>query len=616
VGWPQVPIQTGYFENFDNCNTGTEAGFWRNGDYFVWDVGSPTSGAGSSPNCYTTRLFGTAQFPVNTFPGTEEFVYAPRFIGFDTIVGAEFWFKQKFSFGGSDAGLIEILNQGQWVPLGFQDLANAVGINWYNAANLPAAGNGSAFNGNSTQFPNTGGWVTSMWPLNVYNFSANPLNLRWRLISAGGGTSEWSIDDVEIRIPPQNSAAPVFVDTEEYIALPDQDNTLIFQIQNTGAKRLDSCLVEFSTNGPGGPWSTPELVVFNPPLFKGAISVIDTFDQLWLSPPSGTYNVCVRTSRPNNKEDNLPTDDLYCKNITVSDKITFSPTDSAYCNNFDNSAQVDWIALNWPDKQGLKSWEKGSPNQAPVVGAYSAPNAWMTNLNNNYRQRDSSSLFTPVFVLDSGQTYEFSFWHNFKSELFHDGGSVEVSFDGWKTFQTLGYVLPDSSWFNTTHVTAIDIIRPGWTGESDGWQFSTIKVAFEAGVNRDQCMFRFRFASDQSFEYQGWAIDDFCWKKSTGNEPDIFIGVEENIPEGLVGIGNVVPNPTTGETMIPYVMNNPSNVRVSIYSIVGQQLMNFEQQSEEGINQIRFDVSGWSPGMYIVTIEVQGQVTTRKVIVR
>ena len=84
----------------------------------------------------------------------------------------------------------------------------------------------------------------------------------------------------------------------------------------------------------------------------------------------------------------------------------------------------------------------------------------------------------------------------------------------------------------------------------------------------------------------------------------------------MVGIGNVVPNPTTGETMIPYIMNNPSDVRVSIYNMVGQQFMNFEQQSEEGMNQIRFDVSGWKAGMYIIAIEVEGQITTRKVIVR
>ena len=124
-----------------------------------------------------------------------------------------------------------------------------------------------------------------------------------------------------------------------------------------------------------------------------------------------------------------------------------------------------------------------------------------------------------------------------------------------------------------------------------------------------------RFASDQSFEYQGWAIDDFCMKR-TNDESDIFIGVEEDNMNGLLGVGNVIPNPSTGETMIPYVMNNPSNVRVSIYSMVGQQLLSFEQESEPGVNQIKFDVTGWAPGMYVVAIEVDGERVTRKVVVQ
>jgi hypothetical protein len=618
VGWPEIPIQTGFAEDFDACNEGNSSGFWNTGDYLVFKIGTPPAGAGSAPNSYTTKLFGTppSSASVNIYPNTTEYVNAPKFIGFDTIVGAQFWFKHRFSFGSGDAGLVEIFNQGTWIPLGFQDPDNAVGINWFNSANVPAANSGSAWTGSSASLPNTAGWVTSMWPLNIYNFSSNPLIARWKLIGSGGGTSEWSIDDVEIRIPPQNSASPVFVDTKEYIPVPDRDNTLRVRIQNTGAKLLDTCQIQFSTTGPNGTYSNPQLVVFNPPLPTGRTSLWVLFDTPWTQPASGTYNVCVVTSRPNNKQDNLTSDDTTCLNIIVPDKIVFSATDTGYCNNFDDPSITEWIALNWPDKQGLLSWEKGSPNQAPLVGAHSAPNAWMTNLTNNYRQRDSSSLFTPFFQLDSGQVYEFSFWHDFKTELYHDGGSVDFSFDGWETFQTVGYVLPDSNWFNTTHVTSLDILRPGWSGESNGWEYSTIKVAFEAADSFDIVQFRFRFGSDQSFEYQGWAIDDFCFSKSN-EEAEIFIGVDEDDLSGaLAGIGNVIPNPTTGETMIPYIMNDPANVRVTIYSMIGQQLLNFEQTSNQGINQIKFDVSGWSPGMYIVAIEVDGQQTTRKVIVR
>ena len=81
-------------------------------------------------------------------------------------------------------------------------------------------------------------------------------------------------------------------------------------------------------------------------------------------------------------------------------------------------------------------------------------------------------------------------------------------------------------------------------------------------------------------------------------------------------VGNVIPNPTQGETMIPYVMNAPTDLKVSVYSLLGQQLMNFNQASEVGINYIKFDVSGWTPGMYIVAIEINGEQITRKVVVR
>lgn len=616
VGWPQIYIQNGYFENFDACNEGNESGFWHGGDYRVFKVGTPNTGAGSAPNAYSTKLFGTppSTANVNIYPNTDEYLYAPRFVGFDTIVGGQLWFKHKFGFTGG-AGVVEFLTSGnQWLRLGFSDPDDQIGLNWHNDANSAFAGNQSAWSGSSANLPNANGWVTSMWPLNNFNNSPNALSLRWHLFGGTGGTSEWSIDDVQIIIPPQNSASPVFVETVEYIPIPDVDNHLRVRIQNTGAKILDSCLVQYSTNGPAGPYSAPELVVFNPPLVRGAISPWYEFQAAWAQPSSGPYNVCVVTSRPNNKQDNLTNDDSTCTGIIVPDKFELTPTDSSYCNNFDNPAITDWIALNWPDKQGLLSWEKGSPNQAPFIGAHSAPNAWMTNLTTNYRQRDSSSLFTPFFVMDTGQVYEMEFWHNFKTELYHDGGSIEFSYDGWQTYKTLGYVLPSGDWFNTTHVTAMDILRPGWTGESGGWINSKIVFELEAPPSGDVAQFRFRFASDQSFEYQGWAIDDFCITR-TNKETDIFIGVEEEMPQGLVGIGNVIPNPTSGVTIIPYVMNDPAPVKVNIYNVLGQLLNQFEQQSQQGLNQVEFDVTNWKPGMYVVSIEVNGEVTTRKVIV-
>lgn len=615
VGWNQIAVQTGFIETFDPCAQGNSSGFWVNGDYRTFTLGTPPEGASSPPRSMTTRLFGNNFNNYAIYSNTNEYLNGPQFIGFDTIVGAELWFRQRYNFGTGGVGLIERQVGNNWEVLGFEDTDNLVGFNWYQTANITSLGGSPGWTGNSSglQGATSQGWITSRWPLSILNFSSAPFIFRFRQFGGGGGGEGWSVDNVEIRIPPQNSAAPVDIDSESYFLVPDITNTLRVRIQNTGAKRLDSCMVTYRVS-PTSPWSTPQKVVFSPPLGRGAISGWILFDQKWVNPASGTYNVCVATFQPNGKQDNFTPDDTLCKNLIVLDKIVFPSNDTAasYCNNFETPGLVDWIALNTFNKQGLVSWQKGTPNQAPILGANSAPNAWMTNLSNNYKMRDSSSLFTPVFVIDSGQTYAFSFKHNFRTELFHDGGTVDVTYDGGASWNTVGSLLPNGLWYNTTHVTSLDILKPGWSGDAQGWIDAKINIAFDSARS---VIFRFRFASDQSLEFSGWAIDDFCFKK-TNRDPDQFIGIDEPVVSDLIGVGNIIPNPSTGSTEIHYVMNSPKDVKMTIYNMFGQQLYNHRQASTSGINTLNFDVTGWAAGMYIVTIEVEGEIITKKLMVK
>ena len=607
VGWTQAPIQTGFSENFDPCNDGVESGFWYNGDYWAFQHGSKEFS--SAPYAYSSYEFGW-----NSYSGTEEYLNAPRFIGFDTIVGAQLWFKHKFQFGTADVGLVEYYLNNAWNPLGFQDPDDNIGINWYNAANINSINNGSGFTGSSSTWAgNTNGWITRMWPLNIFNKSPNPLSLRWRLVSSGGGTVGWAVDDVEVRIPPQNSAAPIEIDTKEFPRFPNIPATVQLRIQNTGAKRLDSCLASFKVDG--GPWSPPEKFVFNPGLNTEKKTALLDFTNKWQNPTSGSHNVCVATWGPNSKLDNFTPDDTICTTLKVLDEFVFTATDTQYCITFDDPAQVDWIESNTYNKAGLVSWEKGTPAQAPIIGAHSAPNAWMTKLNNNYKVRDSSSLYSTVFKTDSGGVYEISFWHNFKTELYHDGGTVDISFDGL-SWRTVGYVIPQQNgtfpWFNIEHVTSLNIIDPGWSGESGGWIESHIKVQFD---QPRKSVLRFRFGSDQSFEYQGWAIDDFCMTASSGI-PNDFISIDELNNSSFIDIGNVIPNPSNGETRIPYYLAHGEEVNMTVYNSLGQQMLNINQQSEHGVNMIHFDVTGWTPGLYVIAIDVHGERVTRKMMVR
>jgi hypothetical protein len=190
-------------------------------------------------------------------------LYFPRFIGFDTIAGAELKLTHDIDLGTGDVALIEWQGGGTWNTLGFWDPQNVVSTNWYNTG---TAGIGNAWVGNIGQ-------MNSTWPLASWNFSQAPLILRARLKTVSGNKDGWNIDRVEVYIPPQNSAAPIDVTTVEYLPVPDQNNHLKTLIRNTGAKILDSCLVQFSTDG-GNTWSNNEKVVFNPPLIPEKVRMV------------------------------------------------------------------------------------------------------------------------------------------------------------------------------------------------------------------------------------------------------------------------------------------------------------------------------------------------------
>ena len=574
AGWPELYIQSGFVEDFESCAAGDTSGFFVAGDLNLWKPGVINALGGNKG--YGTKVNG------NVPGGVEEFIYFPRFIGFDTIAGAELRLTHDIDLNTGDIAIIEFQGNGQWNNLGFWDPQNVVSTNWYNTG---TASSGSAWVGNVGQ-------TTSIWPLSAWNFSAAPLILRAQLKTVGGNKDGWNLDKVEVYIPPQNSAAPVNVTTVEYLPVPDQNNHLRTAIKNTGAKLLDSCMAEFSVDG-GVTWSTPEQVVFNPPLIPRKTAWYE-FDGDWISPSSGLHNVCVRTSLPDSKPDNLPTDDLICADIIVLDKIDMG-VDSSYCNNFDDPSIAPWVTYNTFVKDGNTRWEVGAPSHAPLIAAASGTNAWVTDLDADYGKRDSSSLFTPVFKLDSGQVYTYEFLHAFSTELYHDGGSIDITFDGGISWHTLGTNLFGATWFNTSFVTSLDVYKPGWTGVSNGWEQARINMGVDTARN---AIFRFRFGSDETINKAGWGIDDFCFYKAVDNTKVYVIGEEEL--DYHIGVGNIHPNPTSGMAQLPISFQQEADILITIRNIQGQLMTTMNLHGNEGINTFQIETTGWASGLYLV----------------
>ena len=134
-----------------------QADFFASGDLNLFKMGTITALGGN--NGYASGVNTVAQ------GGLEEYLYFPRFIGFDTIAGAELRLTHDIDLGSGDVALIEFQAGGQWNTLGLWDPQNVLSTNWYNT------GSSAVFDA----WTGTIGQQTSVWPLYAYNYTAAPL---------------------------------------------------------------------------------------------------------------------------------------------------------------------------------------------------------------------------------------------------------------------------------------------------------------------------------------------------------------------------------------------------------------------------------------------------------
>ncbi len=615
-----------YFDNFDNCNSeGGGFSIRPQSTFLQWEFGTPTgnviSSPHSSPNAWATNLDG------NFLPATDEYLVAPLMEGFDSLNSVEYRFYHYMDFGvgspASAAGVVEYRNGGSWDPLGGTNINANIGFNWLGSpfgTQNSAVFNGPAFEGSSQT---SGGWIFSSYPLNEFNNTSNTvLRTRFRFksnhaVTANPGSMRngWAIDDFELWVPGQHSASPIRVKTKAPLPIPGQDQILEILILNTGAKRLDSCIIDVTIDGQV--IEQNEFYEFDPKLRSGGRQT-KTLKSKWdgASVTSGVHDICIITRLPNNRGDGVPLDDTLCTTITVLGEVDMTTSDSAsYCNDFEGTDPniSPWIALNSESFDEDQTWEKGTPLLS--VSPFSGVNVWMTKLDSVYRDLDKSSLFTPIFILDSNVTYEMSFQHWFETEAFHDGGNIEVTFDGGLTWRTVGYKSKvDTNWYNTDYVTALDIIKPGFsdTTNTGTWQFADYRVAFQKqGV---KAIFRFRFATDYDLNFPGWAIDDFCFKEVSEGPQDVIGEEEYIIPEDVV-VADLSPNPTNSHSELAIFAPTPKSASILIVNSIGQLMQRIDTELEVGVNRIDLDGSNWNAGMYIVKIEVEGEAYTKKLII-
>lgn len=99
---------------------------------------------------------------------------------------------------------------------------------------------------------------------------------------------------------------------------------------------------------------------------------------------------------------------------------------------------------------------------------------------------------------------------------------------------------------------------------------------------------------------------------------EIGVGIHEyNTNESKSNVSQSVPNPTTGITSVSVELAQPLTVGFEVFNMTGQKVLEIQARNmNAGINEITFDASSFTPGVYFYTVNAGSEKSTRKMIVK
>lgn len=588
VGLPLLPVP--YFDDFE----GPQVFAPRTTYAPSWELGTPVApqitGAYSGNNAWEVNLAGDYQNNSN------EILYSP-FFDFSAATNAELRFQHWYNCDNfSDGGRVEYSTDGgiTWIVLGVQ--FDPLGTSWYNQAFLGSS--------NLPGWSGTGGsYFQSRYDLSMFNNFPTPVQFRFIFTSDNfyfQAADGWAIDNFEVYMDVNAATNTIKFGNTSELPLPGT-NFVKVNIENTGTMALTQLNATLNIDNNT---IVTDVINFSPPLAPGQ-SQQHTFSQQWTGASPGYHDVKTWVSAPNGLNDVNPNDDTTLWHVSVMDTFATYP----YCNNFETGNGIPALttmnAVEFVDRKC--SWEQGTPSKNIINTAHSGTGAWMTELQLNYLQNDSSGLFLPVFTVDTVNCYHLEFWTYFLTPANQDGGVIEFSHDYGATWQRYGN-FGDPNWYNYNTCTGLGAgTQPNIGGTGSGWILQSRDIRFhQAGP----VIIRFRFGSNGSIQSEGWAVDDICFNRI----PPCTVGINEQDMNGFM-LGDAYPNPTGTTTTIGYNLPENGEVTLVIRDVLGNEVQTSQSNQSQGYNSWTVDVSGLANGVYFYEIQFGDQILTKRLVV-
>lgn len=235
------------------------------------------------------------------------------------------------------------------------------------------------------------------------------------------------------------------------------------------------------------------------------------------------------------------------------------------------------------------------------------------------------------------------FWHRYNTEPINDGGFVQISEDGRKTWETVQSTAFKRNGYNSgiAYGTFAIPSLEGYTGTTKNkYVDSYIDIAKYKGKT---IHVRFRFGTNEENiaegESPGWSIDDveIIDLKADGTiacvtatnideggcsssqeilyESTAIISPTVDLVKGVEAF-EVAPNPAQNYVSVSLLTTESTQGEIQLINALGQVVQSM--RVETGVHPISrsFDVSGMNPGLYIVQYRTGAAVVSDKIIIQ
>jgi len=147
------------------------------------------------------------------------------------------------------------------------------------------------------------------------------------------------------------------------------------------------------------------------------------------------------------------------------------------------------------------------------------------------------------------------------------------------------------NWTNPTHYNTT-LLAPKWAAyqpTANGWD---------------------GYLSGNAFVSDLFVDVDFLVSTTSDN-----ISVKE-VPNSF-SLGNAFPNPSSNDVTIAFDLKSNNNVSIKLVNLVGQEVMNIANDNfSAGANEVKFNVSNLTGGVYFYTMTVDGVSQSQKIMIK